>query len=113
LSEAEKNDLLRCTDVGLNPVLSGGGSNLKIAEYFAAGLPVLSTQVGVRGYDLVDGHHVALAEVDSFAARLQELLGNAELCSNLAAAAHAYAREHLDWNVLARMLYNVVEEVSR
>ncbi len=46
-------DLLVClhaADVGLNPVTTGGGSNVKLPAYLAAGLPVVTTAFGLRGY---------------------------------------------------------------
>jgi len=42
--------LLAAADAGLNPVLSGGGSNVKLPTYLAAGLAVLSTPFGLRGH---------------------------------------------------------------
>lgn len=39
-------------DAGLNPVTRGSGSNVKLFEYLAAKLPVISTQFGVRGTEL-------------------------------------------------------------
>ena len=38
-------------DVGLNPVRRGAGSNVKLPTYLGAGLPVLSTRFGTRGYE--------------------------------------------------------------
>jgi len=43
-------DLLDAADVGLNPVLAGGGSNIKLPTYLAAGLAVVTTPHGVRGF---------------------------------------------------------------
>ena len=40
-------------DAALNPVEIGSGSNVKIFEYLAARLPVISTRFGVRGTALV------------------------------------------------------------
>jgi Glycosyl transferases group 1 len=40
------------SDAGLNMVTRGSGSNVKIFEYLAAGLPILSTIIGVRGTEL-------------------------------------------------------------
>jgi glycosyltransferase involved in cell wall biosynthesis len=40
---------LAAADAGLNPVTRGSGSNVKLFEYLAAKLPVLSTTFGVRG----------------------------------------------------------------
>jgi hypothetical protein len=41
---------LHAADVGLNPVVAGGGSNVKVPTYLAAGLAVLTTSFGLRGY---------------------------------------------------------------
>jgi glycosyltransferase involved in cell wall biosynthesis len=39
-------------DAGLNPITRGSGANVKLFEYLAARLPVLSTAFGVRGTQL-------------------------------------------------------------
>lgn len=41
---------LHAADAGLNPVTRGGGSNVKLPGYLAAGLAVVSSTFGVRGY---------------------------------------------------------------
>lgn len=46
---------LSASDAGLNPVTSGAGSNVKLFEYLAARLPVISTPFGVRGTPLQPG----------------------------------------------------------
>ena len=38
-----------CT-VGLNPVMQGSGTSLKVLDYLVCGLPVVSTEFGMRGY---------------------------------------------------------------
>jgi glycosyltransferase involved in cell wall biosynthesis len=39
-------------DAAINPVTQGSGTNIKMYEYLAAGLPILSTPFGCRGIDL-------------------------------------------------------------
>jgi SAM-dependent methyltransferase/glycosyltransferase involved in cell wall biosynthesis len=41
--------LIAGADVAANPMVSGGGSNLKIFDYLAVGSPVLATPTGARG----------------------------------------------------------------
>jgi glycosyltransferase involved in cell wall biosynthesis len=51
--EDEVDDLepwLHAADIGLNPVTRGGGSNVKLPTYLAAGLAVITTPFGLRGY---------------------------------------------------------------
>lgn len=42
-------------DVALNVVLRGSGSNVKMCEFMAARLPILTSEAGTRGFRLVDG----------------------------------------------------------
>lgn len=74
LDEADKNAVLSCAQVAINPVDSGSGSNLKMAEYVCAGLPVLSTPFGCRGLEVADLPTVRLARRDDFADRLKALV---------------------------------------
>ncbi len=41
---------LHATDAGLNPVTTGGGSNVKLPTYLGAGLAAVTTPFGMRGY---------------------------------------------------------------
>ena len=67
VSDAELRVWLAAADVGLNPVCSGSGTNLKLLEYAAAGLPILSTPFGGRGGLLQAGTCFATAEPEAFA----------------------------------------------
>jgi glycosyltransferase involved in cell wall biosynthesis len=42
-------------DVGINPIVSGAGTNVKMGEFMAARLPVLVTPFGARGYRIEHG----------------------------------------------------------
>lgn len=50
LSDEDKSAVLWGASCALNSMANGSGSNVKLAEYFAHGLPVLTTPFGVRGY---------------------------------------------------------------
>jgi glycosyltransferase involved in cell wall biosynthesis len=47
--------LLAAADVAVNPVATGTGQSLKVAEYLAAGVPVVATPAGARGIDPRNG----------------------------------------------------------
>ncbi len=84
-------------DVAVNPILTGSGSNLKVAEYLASGLPVVTTAVGLRGFESHSAG-VIVAERDVFAAAI----GGAVLQRGARRAV-----EDLSWDALARRLYEV------
>lgn len=52
LDEDEKIEYLSKAYVALNPMTSGAGSNLKVLEYAAAKVPILSSKFGIRGFHL-------------------------------------------------------------
>lgn len=49
VSEQDKTALLAAADFALNPMLSGAGTNVKMFDFLAAGLPVVATPIGARG----------------------------------------------------------------
>ena len=86
---------LAAADVGLNPVAYGSGSNLKVAEYLAAGLPILTTPIGSRGF-----------ERWSDRMRIAELSGFADATAALPeAGGPPPGIEDLAWSGIARRLY--------
>lgn len=66
--------LLHAADAGANPVRQGGGSNVKLPAYLAAGLAALTTPFGLRGYaplaaDCVLAEPAAAALADALRAK--------------------------------------------
>ena len=59
-------------DIAYNGVFRGSGTNLKMAEFMAVGLPILTTTAGVRGYDLVDGVDCLTFAPDTLAQTIEQ-----------------------------------------
>jgi glycosyltransferase involved in cell wall biosynthesis len=51
-------------DVALNPLSSGAGTNVKMSEFLAVRLPVVTTRLGARGFCIEDGKTGFLFETD-------------------------------------------------
>jgi glycosyltransferase involved in cell wall biosynthesis len=94
------------------PLLSGGGTRLKILEAFACGRAVVSTSVGCEGLDVVDGEHL-LVEDDPgrFAAALLRLLEHRDLRERVAIAGRELATRSYDWRVLGDRHTAILEKV--
>lgn len=54
--------VVKACAVGAAPVFEGSGTRLKILEYGAAGLAVVSTRKGAEGLDVIDGESILLHE---------------------------------------------------
>ncbi len=76
-------------DLALVPIRFGSGTRLKILEAFAHRIPVVSTGMGAEGLDVVDEHHLLIADApDSIAAACARLLDDEDLRARLADNAH-------------------------
>jgi glycosyltransferase involved in cell wall biosynthesis len=108
----KKSALISAADVAVNPMLSGSGSSLKILDFVAHGVPVLSTPVGVRGFDFQDGRHCILAEAGHFSDRLLRL-GTSISLAGIADAAKELSFERYSWTAIANKFRNLVDDLVK
>ncbi|MBM4431885.1 MAG: glycosyltransferase, partial [Chloroflexi bacterium] len=87
------------------PLLTGGGTRLKVLEAMAMGQAVVSTTLGCEGIDAVAARDVVLADQpDDFAAQVCALLQDPARRRTLGQAARTFVEQHSDWPIVARPL---------
>jgi glycosyltransferase involved in cell wall biosynthesis len=64
------------SDAGINLVTRGSGSNVKLFEYLAARLPVISTVFGVRGTELTAGADYLPCSLNDLREIIQRFIGS-------------------------------------
>lgn len=95
------------------PLRSGGGTRLKILEAMALGVPVISTTKGAEGIHLRDGEHLLIANTpEEMADAVSRLFQDNRLRHRLATAARRQVENEYDWQVIARRLSDLIEQVS-
>lgn len=110
LEEAQLFDYLSGADLAINPMFSGAGTNLKILEYFACGIPVVSTPHGVRGLDVSSGTEVIVAEKESFADALRALADSPITQRSIRDAARRTVIEKYSWKQIAAGMIHTIEQ---
>jgi glycosyltransferase involved in cell wall biosynthesis len=96
LPTKEKNLYLGLADLAINPVIIGAGTNVKMLEYLAAGLPIITTNVGARGLSLTNNHDAILCNREKMRENILELFSNNRLRMTLQTNARIKAQE-FDW----------------
>jgi len=71
LDEQRKAAVMQSCTLALNPMSSGSGSNVKLADFLANGLFTITTEFGQRGYPAAIQPHVVVAELEGFATALR------------------------------------------
>lgn len=98
VSRSDLNAILGACRIGVAPIFVGSGTRLKILEYMAAGLPVVTTKKGAEGLGLQAGKHALYAETaQEFGEAILRILCSRPLSEKLALEATALVREKFDW----------------
>jgi glycosyltransferase involved in cell wall biosynthesis len=89
--------------ISIAPLFVGTGTKLKILEALGAGLPVVTTTVGIEGIEAKNGVDLLIADTaEEFADHCTRLLEDAALRDRLAKAGQSLVREKYDISVMAR-----------
>ncbi len=68
--------------LAINPVSKGSGRNLKMNDYISLGIPIVTTEVGARGFDDTLKQHMTLSKIETFAASIEEAAHDTEKLEN-------------------------------
>jgi glycosyltransferase involved in cell wall biosynthesis len=107
-SDIARQILFEAADVALNPMCSGSGTNLKMLDYFAAGLPVVTTPIGARGLPIDDGKHVFIREIDAFSEAIAALIYQPATADALIGNARALVDDQFNWERIGDRLLATV-----
>jgi glycosyltransferase involved in cell wall biosynthesis len=94
------------------PVLTGGGTRIKIAEAFSRRCPVVATSPGAYGYEVTDGRELFLADdAKTFAEKCLRLLANPALAETMTATASEKFLQNWTWTAQSPRVAAVVKHV--
>jgi glycosyltransferase involved in cell wall biosynthesis len=92
------------------PLLTGGGTRLKVLEAMAMGRAIVSTTLGCEGIYATAGRDIVLVDdAADMAAQVVALLGDAARREALGQAARAFVERHFDWRIVTASLDQVYE----
>lgn len=81
LDDKQKSTVMQSCRIALNPMMGGGGSNVKLADYLGNGLFTITTSFGQRGYPQEIQEHLSICELSDFPRAIREALKQTELFS--------------------------------
>lgn len=96
------------------PMMSGGGTKLKVLEAMAMGRAVVTTPVGAEGIAVRDGIDIEIASNDAeFASKVIGLIREPERRDRMAAEARTVAEREYSWAVVNQRMLAAVQSVIK
>lgn len=100
--------------VSILPLQVGGGTRLKVYEAMAAGLPVVSTSVGMEGLACRPGRDIVVADTPcDFAERCLCLLDNPSAAERISTSGLGLIERECSWGAVARQFERILSDVAR
>lgn len=106
-------DAYRRASVFIAPLEGPGGTRLKILGAMAAGVPVVTTKVGIEGIDAQDGKEVLIAESwEEMAEKVISLIKDKKLNDKIVNSARKLVEEKYSYKSIAKILDKIYQEVG-
>ena len=104
VDDNRRDELLLAADFALNPMAAGSGTNIKMFDYMAAGLPILTTEVGARGIGTRGSAPIGVfvEPLEAFAIQCDEMVANATGNLSLRQSIRDTVSEHFAWERISR-----------
>jgi glycosyltransferase involved in cell wall biosynthesis len=112
ISDEDKSAWLAASDLAINPMMSGSGTNIKMLDFMAAGLPIVSTPVGARGLTKA-ADAFCMADRGTFASALCKLMASEEKRHALAKSGLQHVKRHYSWERISPLLGHILYRRQR
>lgn len=111
-SPLDMNPILARGSIEVVPLLKGSGTRGKILEAMAAGLPIISTELGCEGLGLEDKKHLLVAKNEiEFAELIESTMQNQIRRHELAKSAHEKVQEFSYARVAQRLAEEILNDL--
>ncbi|HTO17227.1 MAG TPA: glycosyltransferase [Edaphocola sp.] len=107
-------DWYKEASIVVSPLRFGAGTQNKVLEAMAMGVPIISTNIGFEGLNIFSGEGVIVAmDTVPFAQACIRLLSDAKMRKEVGQVGVGVIRSQFDWNIISNFLIGYCVEVNR
>lgn len=104
--------LYKASDLAINPMFNGSGINIKMLDYMAAGIPVITTPVGVRGVrEAKDNENMIICGTQNFEKEIQKLMDNKKLKEKFITKSRQVIESHYSHKLIGQNLNEILNKL--
>lgn len=113
-SITDARDAYKSSYVMVTPIKGSGGTRLKILEALAAGLPVVSTSIGVAGLNIINGKEAIIEDtMQGLAKQTIRLLKDKTLANKIGLAGKEFVKNNYDWESVVRLHDKIYDQAIK
>ena len=105
-------DWFHMADIAVNPVMEGAGTNVKMLDYMAQSMAIVSTPIGARGLDLRAGVDAEIVTIEQFPETIRSLLANPQRRGDIAKQAWNSAQQRFSWQPIAASMADILDRLT-
>jgi glycosyltransferase involved in cell wall biosynthesis len=95
----------------INPITEGSGINMKMMEYMAAGLPIITTPFGARGISGEARNALIVCDLQDFPKAMSSLMRDHAQWLKMSQAGQIAAEKHFDWPVITKKADHLIDQL--
>jgi len=111
VDELEKYEIYKLADIAINPMFSGSGTNIKMLDYFSAGIPVVTTETGARGLTIEHNKEAIICRPDTMHQLILQLMRDQKLQDKLKKNARTLVESAYSWDKIVKDIENHIEKI--
>ncbi len=108
VTKAKLQELLSKSYIAINPIFNGSGTHLKMIDFMKAGLPTVSTKIGIRGLNLQNNIDIVISKSEEFEHNILALHNNKRLYNKIRKNFQKKSI-YYEWKILSEKLDNIIQ----
>ena len=110
IDEIKKEEEMCNSFLALNPVTSGSGRNLKMNDYISHGIPVITTEVGTRGFEFELREHFIISSLENFPEEINNMRKSPNLLGDISSYFLEYSNNNT-YDITEKKAYEAITSV--
>jgi len=111
VDELEKYEIYKLADIAINPMFSGSGTNIKMLDYFSAGIPVVTTEIGARGLMIEHNTEAIICSPDTMLQSILQLMNDQKLQDKIKKNARTLVESAYSWDLIVKDIESHIEKI--